>query len=54
MNNKKNYAKEYMTTEQIADLLQVNTATVRNWTKLKKIKVYKYIGRQPLYLKTEI
>ncbi len=54
MNNKKNYAKEYMTTEQIADLLQVNTATVRNWTKLKKIKVYKYIGRQPLYLKSEI
>ena len=46
----KDSVNEYFTLKQCADYLQVNPATVRNWTKLNKIEADAYNGRQPLFL----
>lgn len=46
----KDSVNEYFTLKQCADYLQVNPATVRNWTKLNKIGADAYNGRQPLFL----
>jgi len=44
---------EMMTAEQVADYLQMEVATIRNWTSQNKIP-FKKIGRSTRYSKSEI
>ena len=46
--------EEYLTREDVAEILKVSVATVDIWTKKGKLKSYRVYGRKAIYKRSEV
>jgi len=46
--------EEYLTRQDVADILKVTVATVDIWTKKGKLQSYRVYGRKSIYKRSEI
>ena len=46
--------EEYLTRNDVADILKIHVATVDTWTEKGKLKSYRVYGRRALYKRSEV